>query len=66
VSAFDSDGIEEVHAIPRVLGGGYGVLVLLFGSALSTLRDWRLESHSYLDATSANKKFCTSGTYRRA
>ena len=47
VSAFDSDGLEEVQPIRRVLGSGYGVLVLLFGSALSALGYWRLESHSY-------------------
>jgi hypothetical protein len=35
VSAFDSDGVDEIRPIPRVLGSGYGVLVLLFGSALS-------------------------------
>ena len=47
VSAFDSDGVEEVQPIPRVLGSGYGVFVLLFGSALRTLRYWRSESRSY-------------------
>ena len=36
VSAFDSDGVEEVQPIPRVLGSGNGVFVVLFSSALST------------------------------
>ena len=47
VSAFDSDGVEEVQPIPCVLGSGYGVLVLLFDSTLSALRYWRSETRSY-------------------